>query len=31
MDMRIQPLNIKILLESDPLKSRMLLGRLAIA
>ena len=29
MDMRIPPLKIKILLESDPLKSRILARRLA--
>ena len=28
--MRIPPLNIKILLESNPLKSRILVGRLAV-
>ena len=30
MDMSIPPLRIKILLESDPLKSRVLVRRLAI-
>ena len=31
MDMRIPPLKIEILLESNPLKSRILVRRLAIA
>ena len=30
MDMRILPLKIKIMLESNPLKSTMLVGRLAV-
>ena len=30
MDMRIPPLKIKFLLESDPLKSRILVRRLAV-
>ena len=30
MDMRISPLNIKIMLESNPLKSRILVRRLAV-
>ena len=30
MDMRIPPLNIKILLESNPLKPRILVGRLGV-
>ena len=30
MDMRIPPLSIKIMLESDPLKSRILVRRLAV-
>ena len=30
MDMRIPPLNIKILLESNPLKYRMFVGRLDV-
>ena len=30
MDMRIPPLNIKILLESNPLESRILVRRLAV-
>ena len=31
MDMRIPPLTLKILLESDPLTSRILVRRLAVA
>ena len=31
MDVRIPPLRIKIVLESNPLKSTMLVGRLAAA
>ena len=30
MDMRIPPLKIKIMLESNPLKSRILVQRLAV-
>ena len=30
MNMRISPLKIKILLESNPLKSRIVVGRLAV-
>ena len=30
MDMRIPPLNIEIMLESNPLKSRILVRRLAV-
>ena len=30
LDMRIPPLRIKIMLESNPMKSRMLVQRLAI-
>ena len=31
MDMRIPPLRIKIMLESNPLKSTMLVGRLGVS
>ena len=31
MDMRIPPLKLNIMLESNPLKSTMLVGRLAVA
>ena len=31
MDMRVPPLSIKTLLESDPLKSRIFVQRLAVA